>query len=398
MSALSAAAQDEDGDIIKTLQARVADLEAQLYAVGAGGVGLTVDRQDHPEQHLDMVPVGWKLVPTDPTPEMIKEMHAYDGTQYSDPFGSDDFKDDYRNMLDAAPRPPAREQPQVEQEPDWTNSETGLLECWKSPLHSMPDRLLMADGAVAFRDKTISNLRLQIASYQSAQQLPAVEHSSAVQPQGAQEPVAFWCEGSYFDTEEEGLKYLSSSNCLISEELTPLYTHPQPKRQPLTDEQIRKIGTDLPEEHRFHSRMFARAIEAAHGIGGLSMKPSEIFNDGSLRGWRKPFKVVIRHHTGLEVKPEAEPIAWVNPDALVWSHRQTEKVVKVTRQKQEGYGFTLPLYDEASKDSRAPMPEEVIRIMCKQPWLFETVQQWIRITERYHNIGTFVQSGESSGD
>lgn len=39
MSALSAAASDEDGDIIKTLQARVADLEAQLYAVGAGGVG-----------------------------------------------------------------------------------------------------------------------------------------------------------------------------------------------------------------------------------------------------------------------------------------------------------------------------------------------------------------------
>ena len=39
MSAFSAAAQDEDGDIIKTLQARVADLEAQLYAVGAGGVG-----------------------------------------------------------------------------------------------------------------------------------------------------------------------------------------------------------------------------------------------------------------------------------------------------------------------------------------------------------------------
>ena len=39
MNALSAAAQDEDGDIIKNLQDRVADLEAQLYAVGAGGVG-----------------------------------------------------------------------------------------------------------------------------------------------------------------------------------------------------------------------------------------------------------------------------------------------------------------------------------------------------------------------
>lgn len=40
------------------------------------------------------------------------------------------------------------------------------------------------------------------------------------------------------------------------------------KQQPLTDEQIRKIGNSLSEEHRFHSRMFAHAIERAHGIGG----------------------------------------------------------------------------------------------------------------------------------
>ena len=65
MSAFSAAAQDEDGDIISALRARVADLEAQLYAVGAGGVGSTVARQDHSEQHLDMVPEGWKLVPVE---------------------------------------------------------------------------------------------------------------------------------------------------------------------------------------------------------------------------------------------------------------------------------------------------------------------------------------------
>ena len=86
MSALSAAAQDEDGDIIKTLQARVADLEAQLYAVGAGGVGLTVDRQDHPEQSLDMVPAGWKLVPVEPTDEMrdaVKNLHAAKGRYHT---------------------------------------------------------------------------------------------------------------------------------------------------------------------------------------------------------------------------------------------------------------------------------------------------------------------------
>ena len=117
MSALSAAAQDEDGDITKTLQARVADLEAQLYAVGAGGVGSLVARQNPSEQHLNMVPAGWKLVPVEPTLEMIKKMCAYDGTEYSNPFDSDDFKDDYRNMLAAAPQPPALEQSQPKREP-----------------------------------------------------------------------------------------------------------------------------------------------------------------------------------------------------------------------------------------------------------------------------------------
>ena len=106
MSAFSAAAQDEDGDIIKTLQARVADLEAQLYAVGAGGVGSTVARQDHPEQHLDMVPEGWKLVPVEPTTKMIDAARS----QSSFPAGV------WRAMLNAAPQPPVVEQPQVEQE------------------------------------------------------------------------------------------------------------------------------------------------------------------------------------------------------------------------------------------------------------------------------------------
>lgn len=55
-----------------------------------------------------------------------------------------------------------RAQPAPQQEPDWSSSETQVLECWKNPLHPMTDRLLMADGAVAFRDKTIANLRRRI--------------------------------------------------------------------------------------------------------------------------------------------------------------------------------------------------------------------------------------------
>ena len=42
---------------------------------------------------------------------------------------------------------------------------------------------------------------------------------------------------------------------------TELYTSP-PASKPLTDEEIRKIGNNLPPEHQFHGRKFARAIEA----------------------------------------------------------------------------------------------------------------------------------------
>jgi hypothetical protein len=52
---------------------------------------------------------------------------------------------------------------------------------------------------------------------------------------------------------------------------TKLYIHPQPPRQPLTDEQIGEIEGWFSNEFGLeakHSIDFARAIERAHGIGG----------------------------------------------------------------------------------------------------------------------------------
>ena len=49
----------------------------------------------------------------------------------------------------------------------------------------------------------------------------------------------------------------------------PLYTHPQPKREPLTDEQILLLLSRIDEcavRLPRGLREFARAIEAAHGI------------------------------------------------------------------------------------------------------------------------------------
>lgn len=44
-------------DQITQLQARIADLEAQLYAIGAGGVGASIQPQAQP----DTAPAAWAI-------------------------------------------------------------------------------------------------------------------------------------------------------------------------------------------------------------------------------------------------------------------------------------------------------------------------------------------------
>lgn len=33
-----------------------------------------------------------------------------------------------------------------------------------------------------------------------------------------------------------------------------------------------------------------------------------------------------------------------------------------------------------------PLTDEQIRAMCKESWVFDTVKQWVRITEQHHGI------------
>ena len=47
-------------------------------------------------------------------------------------------------------------------EPDWSDSETLPTEMWKNSFIPMNDRLEVADGAIAFRDATIANLRKRL--------------------------------------------------------------------------------------------------------------------------------------------------------------------------------------------------------------------------------------------
>jgi hypothetical protein len=87
-----------------------------------------------------------------------------------------------------------------------------------------------------------------------------------------QEPV-FW----YRPVGEDGGYEGPIHNCSIEKvrkecgAWKPLYTHPQPKREPLTDSQMMKLldhYAENPSDYRYNDPLicFARAIEAAHGI------------------------------------------------------------------------------------------------------------------------------------
>ena len=91
------------------------------------------------------------------------------------------------------------------------------------------------------------------------------------QPQVEQEPVAWlWIiDGKRHSVSFGGPNSNTPKDWIVQ----PLYTHPQPKRQPLTDAEILMVLDaadipDLPRDFKDVDIDIARAIEAAHGIGG----------------------------------------------------------------------------------------------------------------------------------
>ena len=161
------------------------------------------------------VPQGWKLVPVEPTAEMLNAWCEAENKTSKHLHASDVMQAGYRAMLAAAPQPPVVEQPQVEQEPT-------------------------PNGATHRQPK-------QGAFYKRVD--------------------GKWYVWSRMETGEPHRWYISpgtTESCL-----EPLYTHPHPPRQPLTDDQIGEIEGWFSNEFGLeakHSVDFARAIEAAHGI------------------------------------------------------------------------------------------------------------------------------------
>lgn len=51
---------------------------------------------------------------------------------------------------------------------DWSNSQTSPTDLWKNELLTIEDRLLIADGAVAWHREVIKNLRKQLEECRSS--------------------------------------------------------------------------------------------------------------------------------------------------------------------------------------------------------------------------------------
>ena len=108
-----------------------------------------------------------------------------------------------------------------------------------------------------------------VCTIMAIDELDAAIRAALERPQGEQEPIC-WVTGYY-----GGRCTVAPCNgATVLPVGMALYTRPQPKREPLTDEQIMQAVRHLYQSDYAAGMGFtgdldvARAIEAAHGIGG----------------------------------------------------------------------------------------------------------------------------------
>ena len=208
--------------------------------------------QDHQIGALDMVPAGWKLVPSTLTDTQRQAAldawwNACDGKMY--------WEKVYAAMLAAAPQPPVVGQPQVEQGPV----------AWIRGLPEEATHIAITKGKI--RSGGQIDVSVRAFKYDDGVLMVYVTDNDNEYPG--------WCKAV------DVFYHLNFP-------IVPLYTHPQnlsckstqarlatlwgyerpqPPRQPLSEYAVRK-HLEIAKSHEQTWLMFARAIERAHGIGG----------------------------------------------------------------------------------------------------------------------------------
>jgi len=124
-------------------------------------------------------------------------------------------------------------------------------------------------------------------------------------------------------------------------------------------------------------------------IGNALMHEPSMFDRQAVckyvRGWFRSNKVtqiekaITALRQAIEQAGKVEPGAWTHPRAVY-------PLLQPHRPKQRSGGEWEPLYAAPTAPAQQPLTDEQIKSMCKEPWVFETVKQWVHIIEAAHGI------------
>jgi hypothetical protein len=191
-----------------------------------------------PAPQPEREPSGWKLVPLEPTQEMLRATEA-------GPVNFPSFC--WKAMLSAAPNTPQRKPEQLAQLPQgWSAVQVhgGTTKVWPMTEAQVIAASLAQPEQESFSPEAIS-------ATQAAWKM-GYDAAKAEQPE--QEPVQFKCT-VIDDAHPNGIP--------LEQWAKP------PQRKPLTDEEMKKIWYAMQNIMGWYSfQEIARAIEAAHGIKG----------------------------------------------------------------------------------------------------------------------------------
>lgn len=217
---------------------------------------------DQPQNHVpdaeNMAPAGWKLVPVEPTRDML---------DFAEKFAPKTPRAQYLAMLDAAPQPPTVKECLTVEQPQ--ANQPAMTPIAQRKLDSLLTEGYTISGYSVYHEQKHQHGFVTGAGLVGWWRPEGMEYP---QPLGEQEPL-FWYrprgDGLY-----EGPLHKSQIERVREESggWVPLYTNQQPKREPLTDEQIDAIADAMPGGLEgfmkgWGWRQFARAIlEATNNI------------------------------------------------------------------------------------------------------------------------------------
>ena len=214
--------------------------------------------KNHIEQHLGMVPAGWKLVPIELTDDMLDAAHK---DLVRDAEIDMMLKGIHSTILAAAPQPPTTEDSSVVQP---QSNQPAMTPIAQRKLDSLLAEGYTISGYSVYHERRHQHGFVTGAGLVGWWKPEGMEYP---QPLGEQEPalvVAY---------DKQGWRQMLDDMREIPDG-TPLYTHPQPKREPLTDAQAKALLAELTgrdpacanDYNWDYELRIIRAIERAHGI------------------------------------------------------------------------------------------------------------------------------------